>query len=173
MTAVLISGYKSFELGIFADSDPMLAIIKRAIRKDLIHFLDEGTDWFIFMGNLGFEYWALEVAKDLKEEGYEFSMATLFPFENHGSNWNEANQEKLQAFKNVDFIKFSYPHYDNPSQFTNHNRFAISNTDEAYLFYDEELETNLKYLLELMKNEANYPITYLTFDRLNEIAQEE
>ncbi|MGC4440591.1 SLOG family protein, partial [Streptococcus suis] len=102
----------------------------------------------------------------------EVSMATLFPFENHGSNWNEANQEKLQAFKNVDFIKFSYPHYDNPSQFTNHNRFAISNTDEAYLFYDEELETNLKYLLELMKNEANYPITYLTFDRLNEIAQE-
>ena len=173
MTAVLISGYKSFELGIFADSDPKLAIIKRAIRKDLIHFLDEGTDWFILMGNLGFEYWALEVAKDLKEEGYEFNMATLFPFENHGSNWNEANQEKLQAFKNVDFIKFSYPHYDNPSQFTNHNRFAISNTDEAYLFYDEELETNLKYLLELMKNEANYPITYLTFDRLNEIAQEE
>ncbi|MCS4488608.1 DUF1273 domain-containing protein [Streptococcus sciuri] len=173
MTAVLISGYKSFELGIFTDTDPRIALIKRAIQRDFIRFLDNGVDWFIFMGNLGFEYWALEVAKGLQEEGYVFSMATLFPFENHGHNWNERNQEKLQAFKNVDFIKFSYPSYNNPDQFAKHNHFVIANTDEAYLFYDEELETNLKYLLASMKNEVDYPITYLTFERLNEIAAED
>lgn len=167
MTAILVTGYKSFELGIFQEKDQRIEIIKKAIRHDLIRYFDEGVDWLIFMGNLGFEYWALQVAKELQEE-YDFSIATIFTFENHGHNWNEANQVKLSEFKQVDFVKYSYKEYENPSQFRAYNQFLVDNTDGAYLFYDPENETNLKYLVEVMREKGNYPIQYLTFDRLNE-----
>lgn len=66
MTVILVTGYKSFELGIFQEKDQRIEIIKKAIRHDLIRYFDEGVDWLIFMGNLGFEYWALQVAKSSK-----------------------------------------------------------------------------------------------------------
>ncbi|WP_283264318.1 SLOG family protein, partial [Streptococcus dysgalactiae] len=75
MTAILITGYQSFELGIFSSKDQRISIIKTAIRKDLINYLEEGVDWFIFTGNLGFEQWALEVVNDLKTE-YPLQVAT-------------------------------------------------------------------------------------------------
>lgn len=137
----------------------------------MIRYFDEGVDWLIFMGNLGFEYWALQVAKELQEE-YDFSIATIFTFENHGHNWNEANQVKLSEFKQVDFVKYSYKEYENPSQFRAYNQFLVDNTDGAYLFYDPENETNLKYLVEVMREKGNYPIQYLTFDRLNEFLED-
>ena len=108
MTSLLVTGYKSFELGIFKDKDPKVTIIKKAIKRDFKRFLDDGVDWMIFTGNLGFEFWALEVAKELQQD-YPLKLATLFPFETHGQNWNEANQTKLAAFKQVDFVKYSSP----------------------------------------------------------------
>lgn len=171
MAAILVTGYKSFELGIFQDKDERISVIKKAIRHDLIRYFEEGIDWLIFMGNLGFEYWALQVAKELQEE-YEFSIATIFTFENHGQNWNEANQVKLGEFKQVDFVKYIYKNYENPSQFKNYNQFLVDNTEGAYLFYDTENETTLKYLLQVMQEKENYPINFLTFDRLNEFLEE-
>ncbi|MDO4964865.1 MAG: SLOG family protein, partial [Streptococcus gallolyticus] len=141
------------------------------IRHDLIRYFEEGIDWLIFMGNLGFEYWALQVAKELQEE-YKFSIATIFTFENHGQNWNEANQVKLDEFKQVDFVKYTYKSYENPSQFKNYNQFLVDNTEGAYLFYDTENETTLKYLLQVMQEKEDYPINFLTFDRLNEFLEE-
>ena len=47
----------------------------------------------LYSGNLGFESWVLEVAFALKKEDYDFKLATIFPFENVGENWNESNQE--------------------------------------------------------------------------------
>ena len=54
MTSLLVTGYKSFELGIFKDKDPKVTIIKKAIKRDFKRFLDDGVDWMIFTGNLGF-----------------------------------------------------------------------------------------------------------------------
>lgn len=48
----------------------------------------------------------------------------------------------------------------------------MANTEGAYLFYDSENETNLKYLVMKMKELPQYRIHYLTFDRLNEIYEE-
>lgn len=171
MTAILVTGYRSFELGIFQDKDERVKIIKCAIEIDLIRFFEEGVDWLIFMGNLGFEYWALEVALTLKDE-YDFQIATIMPFENHGQNWNEANQEKLSKFKTVDFVKYTYPNYENPSQFRQYNQFLIDNTEGAYVFYDPENETNLKYLLQKMQEKEEYHVKYLNFDRLNELLED-
>ena len=47
----------------------------------------------------------------------------------------------------------------------------VDNTDGAYLFYDEENETNLKYLYQKMKEKDGYFINKLSFDDLNEIAE--
>ncbi|HEO5080392.1 TPA: DUF1273 domain-containing protein [Streptococcus agalactiae] len=170
-STILVTGYKNFELGIFQDKDPRITIIKKAIDKDFRRFLENGADWFIFMGNLGFEYWALEVALDLQKE-YDFQIATIFTFENHGQNWNEANKAKLALFKQVDFVKYTFPSYENPGQFKQYNHFLINHTQGAYLFYDSENETNLKFLLEMMEKKEAYDISFLTFDRLNEIYEE-
>ena len=170
MVSVLVVGYKAFDLGIFGDKDQRLKIIKAAIRRDLIYLLENGMKWLVFTGNLGFEVWVLEVAKELQEK-YNFQLATIFIFENQGENWNEANQEKLANFKNVDFIKYAYPSYENPSQFRTYNQFLLESTDGAYLFYDEENETKLKYLYRMMKENKQYHIKKLTFDDLNEMAE--
>ena len=106
MNSLLITGYKAFELGILTAKDPRLPIIKEAIRRDLVRYLEEGVKWLIFTGNLGFESWALEVAQELKKE-YEIQLATIFMFENQGENWNEANQELLSRFKQVEFVKYA------------------------------------------------------------------
>ena len=170
MVSVLVVGYKAFDLGIFGDKDQRLKIIKAAIRRDLIYLLENGMKWLVFTGNLGCEVWVLEVAKELQEE-YNFQLATIFIFENQGENWNEVNQEKLANFKNVDFIKYAYPSYENPSQFRTYNQFLLESTDGAYLFYDEENETKLKYLYRMMKENEQYHIKKLTFDDLNELAE--
>lgn len=170
MVSVLVVGYKAFDLGIFGDKDQRLKIIKAAIRRDLIYLLENGMKWLVFTGNLGFEVWVLEVAKELQEK-YNFQLATIFIFENQGENWNEVNQEKLANFKNVDFIKYAYPSYENPSQFRTYNQFLLESTDGAYLFYDEENETKLKYLYQMMKENEQYHIKKLTFDDLNELAE--
>lgn len=170
MVSVLVVGYKAFDLGIFGDKDQRLKIIKAAIRRDLIYLLENGMKWLVFTGNLGFEVWVLEVAKELQKE-YNFQLATIFIFEDQGENWNEVNQEKLANFKNVDFIKYAYPSYENPSQFRTYNQFLLEITDGAYLFYDEENETKLKYLYRMMKENEQYHIKKLTFDDLNEMAE--
>lgn len=169
--SLLVTGYRHTDLGIFSDKDARVALIKKVIRQDLIHFLENGTEWFVFTGNLGFEYWVLQVLLDLKQEGYDCQIATIFPFENHGQNWNEANREKLAAFKAVDFVKFTYTHYENPGQFRAYNQFLLDNTDGAYLFYEPENETNLKYLHNLLLKKAGYTDKRVTFDRLNEVAE--
>lgn len=171
MTTILITGYKSFELGIFQNKDNRVEIIEEAIRKDLISYLENGVNWFVFMGNLGFEYWALKVAKNLQKE-YDFQIASIFLFEDQGKNWNDANQLNLGEFKTVDFVKYSYPTYESVSQFKNYNQFLVDNTDEAYLFYDSENETNLKYLLQLMEDKKDYRVNFLTFERLNEFLED-
>lgn len=170
MVSVLVVGYKAFDLGIFGDKDQRLKIIKAAIRRDLIYLLENGMKWLVFTGNLGFEVWVLEVAKELQEE-YNFQLATILIFENQGENWNELNQAKLANFKDVDFIKYAYPNYENPSQFRTYNQFLLESTDGAYLFYDEENETKLKYLYQMMKENEQYHIKKLTFDDLNQMAE--
>ncbi|MBJ8349215.1 SLOG family protein [Streptococcus zalophi] len=171
MTVILVTGYGVSELGIFKDNDIRINIIKKVIKKDFIDFIEEGVSWFVFTGRLGFEYWALEVAKELQKD-YDFKIATLFSFENHGHQWNAANQEKLQQFKTVDFLRYSFPYYENPQQLTQFNHYLLNNTKGAYLFYDEEKKTNLDYLYQLMKKEKDYFIHQLTFERLNNIVED-
>ena len=47
----------------------------------------------------------------------------------------------------------------------------LENTDAAYLFYDNEIETNLKYLYNLILTQVGYTVKSLNFDDLNDIAE--
>lgn len=48
----------------------------------------------------------------------------------------------------------------------------MDNTDRAYLFYDKDKETNLKYLYQMMTAKDNYPVSLLTFEDLDDIVQD-
>ena len=170
MTTALIMGYSNFDLGLFNEKDIRIKIIKKAIRRDLESLAEEGIKWLVFTGNLGFESWVLDVANEMKDE-YDFSLATIFDFETHGENWNEANQLKLSQFKQVDFVKYAYPKYEHMGQLRDYQRFLLENTDLAYFFYDPENETKLKFIDNLMKNQEGYRIKRLTFEGLNELAE--
>lgn len=167
MNSLLIMGYTGFDLGIFNEKDIKVSIIKKAVKNRLIRYLEEGLNWLIFTGNLGFEYWALDVAKELQKD-YNFQIGTIFSFETHGQNWNENNQVKLAHFKEVDFVKYAYQTYENPSQFRQYNDFLLENTEGALVFYDEENETKLKYMVERMKQMAEYQLEILDFETLQE-----
>ena len=170
MHTALVLGYSAFDLGLLNEKDIRLKIIKKAIRRDLERLAEEGLKWLVFTGTLGFEHWVLEVAKEMKDD-YGFQLATIFDFETHGSNWNEANQVKLSDFKQVDFIKYAYPTYEHKGQLKDYQIFLLENTDGAYLFYDEENETKLRFFYERMKKKDNYITKILTFEDLNEVAE--
>lgn len=74
MATALVLGYSAFDLGLFSDKDPRLKLIKKAIRKDLEAMAADGVSWLVFTGSLGFEYWVLEVAQEMKTE-YGFQLA--------------------------------------------------------------------------------------------------
>ena len=170
MHTALVLGYSAFVLGLFNEKDVRLKIIKKAIRRDLERMVEEGLKWLVFTGTLGFEHWVLEVAKEMKED-YGFQLATIFDFETHGSNWNEANQIKLSDFKQVDFVKYAYPTYEHKGQLRDYQIFLLENTDGAYIFYDEDNETKMRFFYELMKKKDNYMTKILTFEDLNEVAE--
>ena len=160
MKTLLIAGYTAFDISLFDEKDIKLTVIKLAIRKKLESLASEGLEWLIFGGNLGFEY------------DYDFKLATIFPFKTHGQNWNESNQTKLALFKQVDFIQYAYDAYENPGQFREYNTFLIQNADGAFVFYDEENETKLKYLVTKFNETAGFAVHYLRFDALQDIADE-
>lgn len=169
--SLLVAGYSGFDLGIFSDNDPKVTVIKQAIRERLTAAADNGLEWLIFSGNLGFEYWAFDEAQAFRET-HGIKLATLFPFETHGQNWNEANQLKLGLFRSADFVKYSFPAYENPSQFAAHDQFLIDNTDGALVLYDEENETRLHFLIDKLRSTPNYALDILDFEKLQEIAED-
>ena len=170
MTTALVLGYSAFDLGLFNENDVRLKVIKKANRRDLESLAEEGLKWLVFTGTLGFEYWVLDVAQEMKTE-YGFQLATIFAFETHGENWNEGNQMKLSRFKQVDFVKYAYPRYEHKGQLRDYQQFLLENTDLAYFFYDPENETKLKFMNNLMTNQEGYRIKRLTFEDLNELAE--
>ena len=56
MHTALVLGYSAFDLGVFNEKDIRLKIIKKAIRRDLERMVEEGLQWLVFTGSLGFEH---------------------------------------------------------------------------------------------------------------------
>ena len=78
----------------------------------------------------------------------------------------------MAVFKQVDFVKYAFETYESPSQFRQYNDFILENTEGAFVFYDEENETKLKYMVEKMKQNTNYEVYLLDFEDLQETFEE-
>lgn len=97
-----ITGYRSYELGMFKDDDPKRKVIDYVLTNELRQAIINGTDWIISGGQLGVEQWALEAANHLKSEyPDEFQTSMMLPFAEFGNNWNEKNQTEIAETKTI------------------------------------------------------------------------
>lgn len=80
MTRLWITGFRSFELGIFGNQDPKVTVIKFALEKLLKRALDEGLEWVITGGQLGIDQYALETANALRLDNPLLKTALMTPF---------------------------------------------------------------------------------------------
>lgn len=176
---VVISGYKSSELGIFDQKDNSISYIKSALKKQLLMLLDDDLQWVIISGQLGTELWAAEVVFELQAEGYDhLQLAVLTPFLNQHENWNEEKKEWYESIMaQADYVdSITKKPYENPWQFRLKNQFLIEKSDALLLLYDFEKEGSPKFLYETAlnyKEENDYPIYLIDFFMLQEIVEEE
>ncbi|WP_303977335.1 SLOG family protein [Streptococcus danieliae] len=170
MPTLLAAGYTSFDLGIFTPKDPRFPILKSLLKRTYRRYLEEGIDYIVFRGQLGFDAWSLDVLEELRAEGFEFQMACVFCFQDQGKNWNEANQEVLARFKRLDYVAAAYESYENPGQLKAYQDLLLRHAQEVLFLYDEEHPTNLKYLKEAVQ-EKGIPLQMLDFYELNQEAE--
>ncbi|WP_099222229.1 DUF1273 domain-containing protein [Listeria costaricensis] len=177
MKSVVVTGYKSFELGIFKKDAEEARFIKEALRRELLTLVDEGLEWVIISGLLGTELWAGEVVSELKWQGYAVKLAVLEPFEGQTGNWNEANQLwASEVLQDADYHAFITKRpYESPRQFEVRDQFLIDHTEGAILIYDLEKEGSPRFFYERAKQAAemgDYELRLIDFYRLQEVVEE-
>lgn len=173
-----ITGYKAFELGIFQKDHPAAAYIKKALKKELLRFLDEGLEWVLISGQLGVELWSAEVVFELQLEYPDLKLAVITAFLDQEANWNETNKEWYESvLAGADFVdSVTKRGYEKPWQFRLRNQFFIEKSDALLMVYDQEKEGSPKFICEMAKQyqkNHDYPIYYISFHDLQEIIDEE
>ena len=173
MKTIVVSGYKSTELGIFKENDPRVAFIKAAIEKRLISFIEEGLEWVIITGQLGVEMWTAEVVLDLKDN-YDINIAMIPPFENQENRWPDPLKEKYQELTFiVDFFQPLYKgEYKGPYQFQAKNKWLVDKSDGCLLLMDEDNQGSNKYLYDIAKVKEGYQVYLITPIDLEDIVEE-
>ncbi|PSL51356.1 putative phage-like protein YoqJ [Salsuginibacillus halophilus] len=177
MKVLAVTGYKPKELGIFSEDDERIHVLKYALRKRLLAFIQEGGQWLLTSGQPGVEQWALETALYLKEEDQSVKLALTPPFANQESIWPEEAQLRYnQLTAAVDFYQPLYQSgYEGPFQLRAKNDWIIAKSDALLILYDEDYPGTPKYYLEAAEKkaaEAHYPIYTVTPLDIQEIADE-
>lgn len=176
LKVMYISGYRSFELGVFKENDPKITVIKKVLKKEIHQLVEEGLEWVLTSGNLGIETWVTEVVAELKQEYPELKLGIIYPFKEFGNNWNENNQEKLRmAEQLVDYVEaVSHQAYQSPSQLRNHTRFLLDHTDGCLLIYDPEFPGKTQYFLkeaQTYQQDHSYEIRLVSMDDLQNFSE--
>lgn len=165
-----VTGYRSYELGIFNDNDPKVAVIKYCLENNLNSLLEKGLEWVITGGQLGTEQWALEVAEKIAMTNFELKTSLMYPFSEFGSNWKEDKKIKLKELEeNCDFsAKVSSRPYESPQQLRNYQRFMLEHTEGCLLLYDKENEGKSRYDYEaILRHQENNDYFLQTIDMLD------
>ncbi|SDX75211.1 DUF1273 domain-containing protein [Paenibacillus sp. CF384] len=179
MKQVLITGYRATELGIFSAKHPGIAIIKKALKKQITALVEDGLEWVIVSGGWGVELWAAEVTIELKASYESLRLAIITPFLEQEENWNEQKKTTYsEILAGADYVSaISKQKYDGPWQFKARDRFLLDNSEGLILVYDEEQDGSPRYLLELAKQHAeitpDYRIITISGYDLQSIAEEE
>lgn len=169
---ILIGGYRPYEIGIFKSDQQEVTVLKAFIRNKLLEYIDEGAEWFIIQGYTGIELYAAEEIIRLKEAHYDIRLGVLMPFHQFDDRYNEMDQALLQkVLAECDFKDYIYKQpYSNPGMFKHINRFLISNTDGALIFFDEEADAKVRFLYNAIlefSGENPYNIERIQFDEIN------
>lgn len=48
-----------------------IIVIKNVLKKELVSYIEMGVEWILIFGNLGVEFWIVEVVGELKMEYLE------------------------------------------------------------------------------------------------------
>ena len=153
MKSIYVTGYRPHELGIFNDQHPGVAVIKKALYDQLSNLCDEGLEWVVVSGQLGVEYWATVIVRELKQQYPDLKYSVITPFLEQEKNWNDNNKAAFMEMMNfADFTtSVTKRPYEAPWQFIEKDKFIINNTDGALLVYDEDNEGSPKYVLQLIE----------------------
>ncbi|MFC4404391.1 SLOG family protein [Gracilibacillus xinjiangensis] len=172
-----ITGNKPNELNITGEKDKRIEYIKKAIRKKLISFIDDGLEWVVVTGQLGIELWTCEVICELKEK-YPIKLGIFPPFLEYSSRWPDIYQEKLeQMIMEADFSQPLYNQpYQGPYQFINKDNWLIEKSDACLILGDEDFPGSVKFFLDKAKKAVelyHYQIFWITPYDLEDIVNEE
>ena len=173
---IYFSGYRSFELGVFKENDPKVAVIKKVLKREIQQLAEEGLEWIIVSGNLGVELWATEIVAELKLDYPELHLGIIYPFMAFGSNWNENNQEKKRLAEQLsdNVAAVSHQPYQSARQLRNNTGFLLEHTDGCLLIYDEEFPGKTQYFLrdaEKYQEEHPYEIRLISMDDLQNFSE--
>lgn len=163
-TAILVTGYKAHELGIFSNNHPGIQVIRYALKKRMLECVENGVQWFVISGQTGVELWAGEVCLELKrDEKMNVNLAILMPFLNQEEHYKDWQQELYTSIiEQADYVgTISNRPYENPIQLRQKNEFLVLKTDAMLIVYDEETDGSPKYYLSAAHRKAknqNYPI---------------
>lgn len=172
---LLVSGYRSYELNIFDQTDPKYKYLRKFIENRLKTFIEDGVEWFIIGGELGIELWAAEVILELKEDYPDINLAVIFPYTSFGEKWNETNKGLLERIiHEADYVNYSSNKpYESPGQLHANQVFNIKNTDGAFLVYDTMNEASAagkpKFLYDLIlryQEQSDYSLQLASFEEI-------
>lgn len=172
-----VTGYKSFEIGVFQDNDPKITVIKKVLKREISDYLNAGLEWVLVSGNLGTEIWTAEIVAELKNDYPELKLGIIYPFKEFGGNWNEKNQTNLTKIEGLaDYVdSVSHQPYQSPAQLKMHTKFLLEHSGASLLVYDKEYPGKTEYFLkdaERFSEKYPYEIRLITMDDLQNSMQE-
>lgn len=172
-----VSGYRSYELGVFTDDDEKIFYIKEFLKSRLSSYIESGVEWIITTGQLGVEIWTCQAVQELKEDYPEVRYAILMPHLGFGEKWNEKNKGTLMKIvEQADYVNYtSNMEYKHPGQLRGNQQFVLNNTDGALLVYDAEAEGKPVYLYNQIvkyQEKSMYELETVSFDELQDFVTE-
>lgn len=180
MKRLWTTGYRAYELGVFDEKDPKVAVIKDVLQKQLRYQLDSTSEefWLITGPQMGVERWSIESALTIKADYPQLKIALMEPYVDFAARWNENNQASLAAIKaQVDFAgRVSEKKYESPEQLRAYQNFMLHYTDGALLIYDPERKGKTVWdwraINRYREQNADYSMRMIDFDELQEAAEE-
>lgn len=180
MKRLWTTGYRAYELGVFDEKNPKVAVIKDVLQKQLRYQLDSTSEdfWLITGPQMGVERWSIESALTIKVDYPQLKIALMEPYADFAARWNENNQARLAAIKaQVDFAgRVSEKKYESPEQLRAYQNFMLHYTDGALLIYDPEHEGKTVWdwraINRYREQNADYSMRMIDFDELQEAAEE-
>lgn len=171
-----ITGYRSYEIGLFKPDDPKAKVIQKFFTERLINYAEDGMEWVLTGAQLGTEQIIGKSVKDVKDKGYDIKHAVMLPFSEFGAKWNENNQQLLNIFlRNADYTnKLSNMGYHSSVQLRTWQDFMLKHTDGAMIFYDPDSGGKPKYDYEAIQNYRtagnDYELELVDFDTMQDFA---